>query len=144
MSTPLMAYRETCRKRGRYPCCQRACPSRAANRRHGVGGGAAKRGSLRTCLLGAACLRRQPFSSLEPAAGQNIAAVCGLHALTEAMDLFPLALFGLIGLKHGSCTSFPFGNDNPGRRTGATQPPFPPAQAKRPRAACFYISLLII
>ena len=140
MSTPLMAYRETCRNRGPYPFCQRACPRQRLGK-----GGCAKRTACEPGLLGAAArLRRQPFSSFEPTAGQYVAAVGSLHTLTEAVDLFPLALFGLVGLKHGSCTSFPFGNDNPGRRTGATQPPFPPAQAKRPRAACFYISLLII
>ena len=62
------------------------------------------------------------LSSFEPAAGQYVAAVGSLHTLTEAVDLFPLALFGLVGLKHGSCTSFPFGNDNLARERRAIKP----------------------
>ena len=82
-----------------------------------------KRTACEPGLLGAAArLRRQPFSSLEPAAGQYVAAVGSLHTLTEAVDLFPLALFGLVGLKHGSCTSFPFGNDNLARERRAIKP----------------------
>lgn len=84
------------------------------------------------CWMLAACLCRQPFSSFEPATGQYVAAVGRLHALTEAVYLFALPLFGLVGLKHGSCTSFPFGSDNLQRRAGMPWPPLPMIQAKQP------------
>ena len=67
-------------------------------------------------------LSRQLSATLSATACKYLAAVGRGHTLTEAVDLFPLALFGLIGLKHGSCTSFPFGNDNLARERRAIKP----------------------
>lgn len=45
-------------------------------------------------------LCRQPLSAFEPAASQHVAAVGRLHPLAEAMYLFALPSFRLVGLKH--------------------------------------------
>ena len=42
----------------------------------------------------------QADAALGAAAGQNLAAISGSHALAEAMLLGTLALLGLIGTKH--------------------------------------------
>jgi len=52
-------------------------------------------------------LRGNNFSALEPPAGEHFPSTCGLHALAEAMHLFTLPFFGLVGLKHWYSTSFP-------------------------------------
>ena len=38
--------------------------------------------------------------TLEPSASENVASVLGAHALAEAVNLFPLPNFGLIGHLH--------------------------------------------
>ena len=43
-------------------------------------------------------LRRQSFPALKPSAGQHVPSVSGLHALTEAVYLFPLPFLRLVGL----------------------------------------------
>jgi hypothetical protein len=40
------------------------------------------------------------FSSFCASSLQDLSSVCGFHTLTEAVLLFPLTLFGLIGSKH--------------------------------------------
>jgi hypothetical protein len=45
-------------------------------------------------------LRGNRFAALEPSAGEHLAAVAGLHALTEPVDLAALPLLGLKSTKH--------------------------------------------
>ena len=42
----------------------------------------------------------QSFSALRASSLENVTAVCGLHSLSEAMLLFSLTLFRLIGSEH--------------------------------------------
>ena len=51
-------------------------------------------------------------SALRSAAGEDLAAVCGLHSLAEAVFLLSVTLFGLIGTNccHTSYTFLSFDN----------------------------------
>lgn len=49
----------------------------------------------------------EDLAALVAAAGKHVAAVAGLHALTEAVNLFALPFLRLECTKHFFCTSFP-------------------------------------
>ena len=49
----------------------------------------------------------EDLAALVAAAGKHVAAVAGLHALTETVNLFALPFLRLECTKHFFCTSFP-------------------------------------
>ncbi len=69
---------------------------------------------------GTGLLRRQFLPALETPAGKNVAAVGGAHALTEAMDLFPLPDLGLERHFHNTV---PLSVNIQGRSRGASKTP---------------------
>ena len=61
----------------------------------------------------------QADAALRAAAGQDLAAVGGGHALAEAMDLGALTLLGLIGTNHAGTPPVQIGS---GRSPASTTP----------------------